>query len=269
MIPQLPWKTSLVALCSVLAWAFPAEAKDTPLPAWVAKVHPPKPGAFPLPVATELHYTGGWSGLVAGHVTILFSHDDKLQTLHMTGGTSGVARKMYPLDAEATEQCDVETLLPVKNQISETYSDEKRQTTLQFTTDRVSRIRTTKPARSDDGKPKILRLPNVFDLQSSLLLLRSQPLQTGDKIIFLSYATASPYVAQVTVLEKEKITVRAGTFPAIKLHLDLAGMDKHLALKPYSKARNVTAWISDDADRNFLKFSADLLIGSVFVELDK
>ncbi len=239
------------------------------MPSWLAKVHPPKAGTFPLPQATELHYTAGWSGLIAGRVTILFSHTSQLQTLHLAGGTVGVARKMYLLDAEATGQCDAGTLLPVTDHIEETYSDEKRSTTLQFTPENVTRLRTTTPARSDDNKPKLLRLPHVFDLQSSLLLLRSQPLNTGDKITFLSYATASPYIAQVTVLEKEMMTVRAGTFPAIKLHLDLAGVDKNLALKPYAKARNVTAWISDDADRNFLKFTADLLIGTVFVELDK
>jgi len=244
-------------------------AKETPVPDWVAKVPKPVAGSFPLPDSRPLRYTAGWAGVVAGKISIDFSKEPDQQTLHATGGTLGGARLLFPLDADFTAHCDPVTLAPREATIIENYRDEKRTTRQVFSPEKMTRKRSSEPANKDDGKTKIVHLPNVLDLQSSILFLRSQPLKEGDQIEFLTYATGSPYLAKVTVLPKEEVTVPAGTFSAHKLHLDLTGIDKKLALKPYRRARNITAWLSDDAERRFLRFSGDLLIGKVFVELDR
>ena len=242
-------------------------AADLP-PAWLDKIPPLQVGTFPLPAARELRYTGGWAGVPAGKATIQFTQKDGRQTLHGTGTTIGVARPLFTLDTTYDSTCDPITLVPDTSVIDENYSDEKRHTVQEFSAEKVVKIRTTTPAHKDDKK-QVFRLPNVLDLQSSMLYIRSQPLNDGDEIIFLTYATGSPYVAKVKVLSRGEITVRAGTFKAIQLQLDLTGIDKKLALKPYRKARNITAWLSDDADRNYLRISANMLVGSIFVDLDK
>ena len=43
--------------------------------------------------------------------------------------------------------------------------------------------------------------------------------------------------------------------------------DDDLELKPYSKLKRATAWVSDDQDRLLLKVAADIFVGSVWAEL--
>jgi hypothetical protein len=268
-------KTSLIMKiwCSYfllgVLFSVTAQAKEEKAPDWLKKIPVPLVGAFPLPTPGELRYTAGWSGLVVGKISIVFSNDATGQKLRATGGTVGLARTMYALDSEYTTVCDSQTLAPSMGTAVEVYSDEKRTTVQTFTTEQVTRQIVREPAEKDDGKTKIIHLPRVLDLQSSLLYLRSQALQVGDKITFLTYATGSPYLAKVSVVAQEEITVPAGRFPALKLQLELQGIDKKLRLKAYRKAKNISAWISDDSERRYLKFTADLLIGAVFVELEK
>lgn len=253
-----------------LSWVSIGVAVDSvPQPAWLAKVPAPQVGPFPPLAARELHYTGGWGKLPAGKVTITFSQKDGRQILHATGGTIGLARGLFLLDSDTLAECDPVTLEPMRAVLDETYSDEKRHTIQTFTPESVTRVRTTEPRQKDDGKVKVYRLPHVFDLQSSLLYLRSQPLKNGDEVVFLTYATGSPYIAKVTVLGRSEIEVRAGKFHAIEVQLSLVGIDKDLSLKSYRRARDIRAWLSDDAERNFLKISASIFVGTVFVELDK
>ena len=61
--------------------------------------------------------------------------------------------------------------------------------------------------------------PNLFDLQSALLYLRSQPLQDRSVQRIVVYPQTSAYLATVTVLGRERITVPPGTFNAIKFEL--------------------------------------------------
>ena len=253
-----------------LSWFSIGVAADSAAaPDWLAKVPAPHVGPFPPLEGRELHYTGGWGKLPAGKVTITFAQRGGRQILHGTGGTIGVARGLFPLDSDTVAECDPVTLEPGNVEIDETYAEEKRHTVQTFTPESVTRICTTVPAQKDDGKAKTYRLPHVFDLQSSLLYLRSQPLKNGDEVVFLTYATGSPYIAKVTVVGRSQVEVRAGKFSAIELRLNLVGIDKDLKLKPYRRAKNIAAWLSDDAQRNFLKISASILVGTVFVELDQ
>jgi hypothetical protein len=81
------------------------------------------------------------------------------------------------------------------------------------------------------------------------------------------YPANSAYLATVTVLGREKISVRAGSYPAIKADLQLNRLGKNLELEPHRKFRRATVWLSDDADRVILRIEAQIFIGTVFAEL--
>jgi len=61
--------------------------------------------------------------------------------------------------------------------------------------------------------------------------------------------------------------VRAGTYNAIKLDLQLKRINKHLELEPHRKFRRGTIWVSDDAERLLLRIEAQVFVGTVFAEL--
>jgi hypothetical protein len=104
-------------------------------------------------------------------------------------------------------------------------------------------------------------------LHSALLYLRSQPLGNGNVQRIVVYPATSAYLATVTVIGREKITVHAGTYNAIKVGLQLHRIGKNLELEPHRKFRRATIWVSDDSDRILLRIEAQIFIGTVFAEL--
>ncbi len=108
---------------------------------------------------------------------------------------------------------------------------------------------------------------SLFDLHSAALYLRSQPLKQGSVYRLVVYAATNAYLATVTVTGREKSSVRAGTYNAIKLDLRLKRIGKHLELEPHKKFRGATIWVSDDAERLILRIDAQVYVGTVFAEL--
>jgi hypothetical protein len=81
------------------------------------------------------------------------------------------------------------------------------------------------------------------------------------------YPGTNAYLATVTVLRREKISVHAGSYNAIKLDLQLKRIGKHMELEPHRKFRRGSIWVSDDADRLLLRIEAQIFVGTVWAEL--
>jgi len=69
------------------------------------------------------------------------------------------------------------------------------------------------------------------------------------------------------VVGREKISVRGGSYNALKVDLHLNRIGKHFELEPHRKFRHATIWVSDDADRILLRIEAQVFVGTVFAEL--
>ena len=100
-----------------------------------------------------------------------------------------------------------------------------------------------------------------------MLFLRSQPLKERGIYRIVVYPASSAYLATITVTGREKVSIRAGNYKAIKLDLKLNKIGKDLELEPHRKFRHGTIWISDDADRILVRIEAQIFVGTVFVEL--
>jgi hypothetical protein len=105
-------------------------------------------------------------------------------------------------------------------------------------------------------------------LHSALLFIRSQPLVDGSVQRIVVYPATNAYLATITVVGHEKVTVGAGTYPAIKLDLQLKKIGKKGELEPHRKFRRASVWLSDDADRLLLRIEAGVFVGTVFVDLE-
>src|SRR4029453_4243177 len=100
-----------------------------------------------------------------------------------------------------------------------------------------------------------------------MLYVRSQPLRDHSVYRVVVYPTNNAYLAIVTVVGREKISVHAGSYNAIKIDLQLNRIGKHFELEPHRKFRRATIWVSDDADRILLRIEAQIFVGTVFAEL--
>jgi hypothetical protein len=257
----------LILLAGTGAVLFGFGAKLFAAPNWEASVTKDPPGNFPELRSVRTTYHFGWSGFTAGTGDIHFSKTGGMRfQLEANGGTTGLVRALWKLDATYRGLANAETLRPIESKQVETYRRKKLTTELNFTDSGVTRRRTESPGQSNTN-PRPFNFPGLFDLHSAMLYLRSQPLTDHSVYRIVVYPATSAYLTTVTVLSHERVSVHAGTFNAIKLDLQLKRLGKDLQLEPHRKFRRATIWISDDANRIPLRVEAQIFVGTVFAEL--
>lgn len=236
---------------------------------WQSTLTKDPPGNFPELRPLRATYRFGWSGLTAatGEVHFTKPSQDRLQ-LDGTGRTISFVRALWKLDVNHHALANAETLRPVETRQTENYRSKKIATQLTFTNNGVTRARTEGQGSAVITKTRDFSFPNLFDLHSAMLYLRSQPLRDRSIHRVVVYPANSAYLATITVLGREKVSVRAGNYTAIKMDLQLNRIGKKLDLEPHRKFRRATVWVSDDNDRILLRIEAQVFVGTVFAELE-
>ena len=232
---------------------------------WEETVTASSPPSFPAPRPMQAKYGFGWSGFPGATADIRLSKpsSDRLQ-LDGTIHTTGLVRSLWKFDATYTSNAEAVPLRPRETKQIENARNKKTITTLSFDSSGVTSRETETPGKS---KTRRFDCPNLFDLYSALLYLRSQPLQDRNVQRIVVYPATSAYLATVTVLGRERLAGPTGAYNAIKLDLQLNKVGKNRELEPHRKFRRATVWLSDDADRLLLKIQAQVFVGTVFVEL--
>jgi hypothetical protein len=236
---------------------------------WQSTLTKDPPGNFPELRPLRATYRFGWSGLTAatGEVHFTKPSQDRLQ-LEGTGRTISFVRALWKLDVNHHALANAETLRPVETRQTENYRSKKIATQLMFTNNGVTCARTEGQGSAVSTKTRDFSFPNLFDLHSAMLYLRSQPLRDRSIHRVVVYPASSAYLATITVLGREKVSVRAGNYTAIKMDLQLNRIGKKLDLEPHRKFRRATVWVSDDNDRILLRIEAQVFVGTVFAELE-
>ncbi len=266
---------SVVRICglTLLFWSLtgqPGQADRDPgtAPDWLRSLTTNKPvGNFPSLPPLHTRYRFGWSGVNAASVDVNFTYTGDDYLLDAAGGTSGLARSLFPLDVRHHSAGNRKTLRPAHVSQTEKYRNETVQTSIDFKANEVTSLRKTFPQKTPP-KPQHFSAAPAYDLMSALLWLRSQPLNNGDHEVLVAYPSNAPYLATVKVANREKININGTERDAIKLDLSLKAIDKHLQLKQHKKFKTGRAWISDDNLRIPLRIEADIFIGYVFAELE-
>ena len=237
-------------------------------PDWQASLSKDPPGNFPAPRSLRASYVFGWSGFTAATAELQFNRDSvERAQIRGTGRTVGLARALWRYDVTYRGLADSSTLRPLETRQTDTYRNKKITTNLTFTETGVRRSRVETPAPPAKNKPKDFNFPNLFDLQTAALYVRSQPLQKGSSYRIVVYPSTNAYLATATITGREKISVRQGSYSAIKMDLQLKRIGKEMNLEPHRKFRRATIWVSDDPDRWILRIEAQVFVGTVFAEL--
>jgi hypothetical protein len=235
---------------------------------WEATLSREPAGNFPELRPLYASYRFGWSGVTAATGEIHFTKpsNDRFQ-LEGAGRTIGFVRALWKLDVTQRAVANSQTLVPIETQQSESYRSKKIVTHLTFTNTGVTRARKEGEGTGAKTTSKQFNFPDLLDLHSAALYVRSQPLKQGSVYRLAVYPATNAYLATVTVTGREKISVRAGTYNAIKLDLRLKRIGKHLELEPHKKFRRATIWVSDDTERLILRIEAQVFVGTIFAEL--
>lgn len=235
---------------------------------WEATVTASSPPSFPGPRPMHAKYSFGWSGFpgATAEVRLTKAAGDRVQvdgTVH----TTGLVRALWKFDGTLTSNADAGTLHPIEMKQIENVRNKKTITSLSFDSSGVTSKETETPGKSVGPKIRRFDCPNLFDLYSALLYLRSQPLQDRSIQRIVAYPATSAYLATVTALGRERLTGPSGTYNAIKLDLQLSKIGKDRELEPHRKFRRATVWLSDDSDRLLLRVQAQIFVGTVTAEL--
>lgn len=247
---------------AVVALAQPLAAA----PAWQANLTKDPPGNFPPPRSLHANYVFGWSGFTAATAEVQFSRASDRFQLQGTGHTTGLVRALWKYDVNYRANSDASNLRPIDATQVDGYRAKKVTTQLTFVGNTVHRTRFDTPGPSP-AKPKDFTFPNLYDLLTSMLYVRSQPLAERSSCRVVVYPATNAYLVTATVLGREKVSVRAGKYNAIKIAVQLKRVGKNLELEPHRKFRRATVWVSDDSDRIILRIEAQIFVGTVFAEL--
>ncbi|PYI91360.1 MAG: hypothetical protein DME97_13795 [Verrucomicrobia bacterium] len=232
---------------------------------WESTLTASSPPSFPNPRPMHAKYGFGWSGFPCATAEIRLNKagNERLQ-LEVTARTAGLVRALWKFDATHTSMVNAGSLHPISVRQVENDRGKKIVTELSFASGGVVSNITETPG--PETKIRRFDFPHLFDLQSALLYLRSQSLQERSVQRIVVFSATDPYLATVTVLGRERVTIPAGTYNAIKFDLQLNRI-KDGQLQPHRKFRRANVWLSDDPDRLLLKIEAQVFIGSVFCEL--
>lgn len=243
--------------------ALPVYADD-----WRAEITPLKAGKFPAPRPLTATYRFGWGAISAAEAQIVFARPKPGQLeLNFNTKTIGPVRALWQMDATHVARCASATLRPISFLQVEKYRRETERTQADFTPEQVMHLDEREPPGETPSKLRRFKFPNAFDLQSALLMVRSQRLAAGDRYVLVVYPARSSYLAKVDVVGRESIKVAGKNFDAIKCKIGLARITKEFELEPHEKFKSAFAWLSDDKDRLLLKIESEVFVGSVWMEM--
>src|SRR5690348_16587510 len=232
---------------------------------WETTLTKGPPGNFPELRPLRASYRFGWSGFTAATGEVhFFKPDSNRFEFEGTGRTIGLVRALWKFDVNHRAVANAQTLHPIETHQTESYRSKNIVTDLAFNNGGVTRTRTESEHSSEGAKTRQFNMPDLFDLHSAALYLRSQPLKNHAVYRIVVYPATNAYLAILTVVGREKISVHAGSYNAIKLDLQLKRIGKHLELQPHRKFRRATAWVSDDPERLLLRLEAQIFVGTVF-----
>lgn len=213
----------------------------------------------------------GWSGIQAAEATAVMKREGKFLHVKVEGGSTGMARALWQLDAVHDAYIDAKSLRPVSVDQLEKYSDRSVISTIRYTPESVWYIRDVSVDKGKKARWKNLKIPNVSDILSSVIFVRSMPLANGDKIRLICFPDSTPFVGQVTVLGRETVEAMGKSFNAIHLRMDISKIEtKHGKIdkvEPYTKFKSGEVWISDDSLRLPLRARVDIFVGYIYGEI--
>lgn len=259
-------KISPLAAVLILTTALWAEGAEN----WRSRLKPENPGPFPMVRPFEGDFRFGWSNIEAAKSNAKISFSGNEVNVEVEGGTTGLARTLWSLDAKSKVTFLRDSFKPVRSEQYEKYA--KKEVSMESVSkpDGLWYIRWVKPSPPESfAKWKRMKVQPTRDIVGAMFFIRSQPLKDGDKVGLIAFPGDSAYLVEVEVKKRETITVAEKARAAIRLEFKLQKIEtkggEHLV--EHTKFRNGTVWLSDDQDRIPLRAEVDIFIGYVYGEL--
>lgn len=196
--------------------------------------------AFPFNVGERLEYDLSWAGIKAG-ITIFEVVEIKdvrgREAYHLSSQsrTTGFVSKFYEIDEKANAYLDKKNLYSLGIRIDERRKDQVRKKEVLFDQDAHRAVYTKNGEISNHEIGAAIQ-----DSLSSFYYLRTRDLSPGDELKISTFENGTSYEITAKALQREKISVPAGTFDAIKIHLLIRYKEE------FKEKGETLIWLSDD-----------------------
>jgi hypothetical protein len=227
-------------------------------------VHP-----FPEIRPFQAEYRLGWAEIEAAKARAAISYEEKNAILTSSGGTSGLARTLYQLDAKLNACAARDGLQTIHSEQLEKYATRTLSTRIEGKNGTLTSLREWISPDSKPGKWKQVKISPIRDLFAAALFIRSQSLAKGEKVRTLVFPGGSPFLVDIESLGPEKISISGTPRDALRLDIKIQSVNtkKGNALEPHRKFRSGILWLSNDRDRILLRAEVQVFVGYVFAEL--
>lgn len=241
---------------------------------WHTLVTPAAAGDFPevRPFVGDFRF--GWSEIPSGGAHVRLDYIGDRGHVIASGGSTGIVRKLWAMTANHTAVFERHGFMPVQVEQVENYPKKKIHISIVEKPDGMWGLRAVTPHSGYPDVWRKVKASPALDMVSAMLFIRSQRLAVGDHVGVVVYPGDTPYLVEVDVAKKEKISAAGRSWDALRLNLHIQKIDfsknnKTGKLEPHPKFHSGRVWVSDDADRIPLRAEVDIFIGYVYGELDQ
>jgi hypothetical protein len=223
---------------------------------------------FPAPPEFTARYAFGWEGLTAAEARVRLRREPGgIWRAEVRGGTSGVVRSLWKLDADYTARVSANNWMTRSALLTERYRSYDVTEEMDFRPGGVRSKRQSTRRGASPAKWMNFYVAGLRDMAGALLLARSHDLADGQVLNLAVFPGEWMYLVRVKVEGREKLRWQGGERNVIRLGLQIDWIDKDYSLKPHKKFQRGTVWVSDDAVRLPLRVEVKVFVGSVFAEL--
>lgn len=240
-----------------------------PLFAWQETLSSDQPGPVPEVAPFSATFRIGWSEIEAAQARAEISYNGPEVALEAAGGTEGLARSLYQLDATFQGTVDRASLHTLRSDQVETYADRSLTTIVTGENGTLRTFSDRNPPGDKPAKWKDVKVQPVRDFFAGMLFIRSQTLARGDTVRLLMFPGGAPFYVEIESAGPCTIDLAGGPREALRLDLKIQRVNtkKGNTLEPHSKFRAGKIWLSNDNERIPLRAEVDIFIGYVFAEI--
>lgn len=208
-------------------------------------------------LAGEAQFAAGKPGTVDGRRAIAVSSIIK---------SAGAFALIKEVKDDVTSIIDLERMRPMRTTSDVVFGSRRYHAETEFS-DHGAIIQYTPQGESTRSLVYDFGEAVVHDAHSSMALIRTWTAEPGERIALWVIGGRRLWRTEIWVVGTEVIGTRMGNQSAIRLDGTSVRSRPDLSAEPNKKPRTFSVWLSDDADRVPLRFSASTELGEIVIEL--
>ena len=239
----------------------PKTASATVSAAPASQIIPPPPN-YKFPSGQKYVYNVEWHLFTAGTATVRLDSEGQ-HRVTATADSTGAVNALYKVHDHFDAQFDPHSFCSVSINKHTEEGPHKRETMVKFDYGLKKSVLEEKNLKTGEQKHEQTDIPGcVTDVITGFYYLASLPLGLGYQNSFPVNGGGKTTVAEAKVEAREQIKVPAGTYQALRVHVEaISG-----ALQGKG---SVTVWYSDDANRTPVQMRSKLGWGTLLFRLQR